>query len=43
MMVLLSIAALLWGIDGAFRILFTGYAVWVGFWLWALFVKRPSI
>ncbi|MGI8627254.1 MAG: hypothetical protein ACR2J5_11900 [Geodermatophilaceae bacterium] len=43
MMVLLSITGLLWGIDGAFRILFTVYTVWAAFWLWALFVKGPPI
>lgn len=43
MIALLSVTGLLWGIDGTFRILFTAYTVWAGYWLWALFVKRPSI
>ncbi len=43
MLVLIGFAGLLWGIDGAFRILFTVYTVWAGFWLYALFVKRPTV
>jgi len=43
MLVLIGFTGLLWGIDGAFRILFTVYTVWAGFWLYALFVKRPTV
>lgn len=42
MMVLLSITASLWGIDGAFRILFTAYTVWVGYSWWLLYIRHPS-
>jgi len=43
MLVLVGFTGLLWGIDGAFRILFTVYTFWAGFWLYALFVKRPTV
>jgi len=43
MLVLIGFTGLLWGIDGAFRILFTVYTVWAGFWLYALFVRRPTV
>lgn len=43
MLVLASVTAALWGVPGAFRILFTAYTLWAGYWLWALFVRRPRI
>lgn len=40
-MLLLSVAAILWGIDGAFKVLFTAFTAWAIYSYWLLFIKQP--